>query len=145
MKYPPCSRNFTGVELKHAEVTKTLIGVFYEVYRKLGYGFLERVYGNAMTLGAGKLGLEIVREYPIRIHYEGSVIGEYQADLVVNNAVIAELKACRGIAPEHEAQLLNYLKASRFEVGLLFNFGPEPQYRRMVYDNSRKGGLAWIK
>jgi len=91
------------VQFKHAEITKALIGLYYQVYRTLGYGFLERVYGNAMTVAGRKLGLEIVQEAPLPVHFEGSVIGEYHADLLVNHAVIAELKACRTLAPAHEA------------------------------------------
>jgi GxxExxY protein len=147
LKYPRPPRNNIGMkplpELKHAEITGPLIELFYQVYRSLGYGFLERVYGNAMDIAGRKVGLEMAREVPILVHFEGTVIGEYHADLVVNHAVIAELKAVKALAPEHEAQLLNYLKATRFEVGLLFNFGPKPQYKRMIYENGRKGSLSW--
>ena len=133
------------MKLKHADITDAVIGLFYHVYRTLGYGFLEKVYGNAMALAGRKIGLEILQEEPIRVYFEGSVVGKYEADLIVNGAVIAELKACKNLAQEHEAQLLNYLKASRFEVGLLLNFGPAPQFKRMIYDNEKKGSLSWLK
>ena len=133
------------MQLKHEEITRKLIGLYFQVYGALGYGFLEQVYRNAMAMAGRKAGLEIAQEVPIRVQFEGSIIGEYKADLVVNQAVIAELKACQTLAPAHEAQLLNYLKASRFEVGLLLNFGPKPQYKRMIYDNNRKGSLSWIR
>jgi len=133
------------VQLKHEEITRKLIGLYFQVYGALGYGFLEQVYRNAMAMAGRKAGLEMAQEVPIRVQFEGSIIGEYKADLVVNQAVIAELKACQTLAPAHEAQLLNYLKASRFEVGLLLNFGPKPQYKRMIYDNNRKGSLSWIR
>ena len=133
------------MQLKHEEITRKLIGLYFQVYGALGYGFLEQVYRNAMAMAGRKAGLEMAQEVPIRVQFEGSIIGEYKADLVVNQAVIAELKACQTLAPAHEAQLLNYLKASRFEVGLLFNFGPKPQYKRMIYDNNRKGSLSWIR
>jgi GxxExxY protein len=132
-------------ELKHANVTGPLIELFYQVYLSLGYGFSERVYSNAMVIAGRKLGLDIAQEVPIRVYFEGSVIGEYHTDMLVNNSVIVELKACRVLALEHEAQLLNYLKATPYEVGFLLNFGPQPQYKRMVYENSRKGNMSWIK
>jgi GxxExxY protein len=131
-------------DLKHADITGPLIEVFYQVYRSLGYGFLERVYGRAMAIMGRKHGLEIVREAPIRVHFEGVLIGKYRADLVVNDAVIVEIKACKVLLAEHEAQLLNYLKATRYEVGLLFNFGPKPEFQRRIFENSRKGSLDWI-
>jgi GxxExxY protein len=149
VKWPEWERNILIVkplpDLKHADITGPLIEIFYQVYRSLGYGFLERVYCNAMAVAGRKLGFEIALESPIRVHFEGSVIGEYYADLLVNHAVIVELKACRALAVEHEAQLLNYLKATPYEVGLLLNFGPKAQYKRMVYENSRKGDMSWIK
>jgi GxxExxY protein len=131
-------------DLKHEEITGPLIELFYHVYRTLGYGFLEKVYAGAMIVAGQRLGLQIVDEVPIRVTFEGATVGEYHADLVVNDAVVVELKAARTLVPEHEAQLLNYLKATRYEVGFLFNFGPTPQYKRMAFDNSRKGGLSWL-
>jgi len=131
--------------LKHAETTKAIIGLFYQVYQTLGYGFLEDVYRKAMALAGRKLGLNADLKARIRIHFDGTVIGRYYPDLVVNDAVIVELKACKTLAPEHEAQLLNYLKASSFEVGLLLNFGPKAEFRRLVYDNDKKGNLSWIQ
>ena len=133
------------MELKHAETTGPLIELFFTVYRTLGYGFLEAVYGNAMMVAGKKLGLDIQKKVPICVTFEGVVVGRYEADLVVNNVVIAELKAVRELCPEHEAQLLNYLKATNYEVGVLFNFGPKPRYKRMVFENERKGNLSWIK
>jgi GxxExxY protein len=132
-------------ELRHAETTRLLIQAFYQVYNALGYGFLERVYQNSMAIAARKLGLRIDPQVPIRIHFEGELVGEYVADLLADNAVLVELKAVREIAEEHEAQLLNYLKATPYEVGLLLNFGPNPEVKRKILDNSRKGSLAWIK
>jgi GxxExxY protein len=131
-------------ELLHAEVTALLIQAFYQVYRELGYGFLERVYENAIAIAARNLGLEIRQQIPIRVHYKGIVVGEYSADLLANNVVIAELKATKALLEEHEAQLLNYLKATPYQVGLLLNFGPKPQHKRKVYENQRKGDLSWL-
>ena len=106
---------------------------------------LERVYLNAMRIEGRKAGLDIVQDVEIRVHYEGHIVGKYEADLVAGNAVIVELKAARELAPEHEAQILNYRKATPYEVGMLFNFGPKPRCQRFVFDNTRKGSLNWIK
>ena len=133
------------IEAKHKALTKRIIGVFYTVYNTLGYGFLEKVYENALAIELRKLGLKVEQQARIAVYYAGQVVGEYYADLLINDTVILELKATRTIAPEHEAQLLNYLKATPYEVGLLLNFGPEPQIKRKTYDNERKGDLGWVK
>lgn len=133
---------FTG---KHAALTDRIIGAFYAVYNRLGYGFTEKVYENALALELRKLGLQVEQQKPIKVYYDGQVVGEYFADIVVNEAVILELKAVRRFLKEHEAQLLNYLKATTVEVGMLLNFGPESDVRRKVYDNDRKGSLIWIE
>lgn len=129
--------------IKHAELTDRILTAFYAVYRALGYGFLEKVYGAALKLELEKAGLQVVVEQAVPVFYAGRLIGEYFADLVVANLVIIELKAVRVLAPEHEAQLLNYLKATTYEVGMLLNFGPSPQVKRKLYDNIRKRGLGW--
>ena len=126
---------------KHTALTKQIIGIFYEVYTALGHGFLEKVYENAMALRLRKAGFNVTQQQPIRVFFDGEVIGEYFADLVVDNLIIVELKAAKDLAEEHEAQLLNYLKASTYEVGLLFNFGPHPKFSRKAYDNSNKPNL----
>jgi GxxExxY protein len=130
---------------KHSDITEKIINAFYTVYNTLGYGFLEKVYRNAMAIELGKLGLTVVPEAPIQVYYGGQLVGEYFADLLVAGAVIVELKARRQVTEEHVAQLLNYLKATPYEVGLLLNFGPKPQVKRKAFDNSRKGTLAWVK
>jgi GxxExxY protein len=131
-------------ELIHAGITGPLLDAFFEVYRELGYGFLERVYANALAIAARDRGLEIRQQVPIRVHYKGLLIGEYAADLVANGLVITELKAARALADEHQAQLLNYLRATPYEVGLLLNFGPKAEFKRMVFENSRKGSPTWL-
>jgi GxxExxY protein len=133
------------MDYKHTEITEKIINAFYQVYNTLGYGFLEKVYRNAMTIELRKLGLAVTPEAPITVYYQGQVVGEYFADLLVAEAIIVELKAVRQLAGEHEAQLLNYLKATPYEVGLLFNFGPKPGLKRKAYDNDRKGSMDWIK
>jgi GxxExxY protein len=110
----------------------------------LGYGFLEKVYEKAMVIELTKLGLEVVPQAGIHVYYAGQKVGEYHADLLVADRVIVELKAARALSQEHEAQLLNYLKAT-YKVGLLLHFGPKPDIKRKVYDNERKGSLGWIK
>jgi GxxExxY protein len=123
---------------KYRELTEKIIGVFYNVYNNLGYGFLEKVYENAMMLDFNKEDISVVSQYPIKVLYEGEIVGEYVADILVDGKVIVEIKAVRNLASEHEAQLLNYLKATDKEVGLLLNFGPKPEIKRKVFDNFRK-------
>ncbi|MFQ6101988.1 MAG: GxxExxY protein [Anaerolineae bacterium] len=130
---------------KHSDLTEKIIGAFFTVYGRLGYGFSEKVYENALVLELRKLGLEVEQQKRITVYYDGQVVGEYLADIVVEGIVIVELKAVRQLSKEHEAQLLNYLKATMVEVGLLLNFGPKAEFKRKVYDNDRKGSLAWIK
>lgn len=124
--------------MKHEELTDKIIGAFYTVYNTLGYGFLEKVYENALALELRKSGFQVATQYPINVYYHGQVVGDYSADLLVEEQVIVELKAVRNILPEHEAQLLNYLNATRCEVGLLLNFGHKPQIKRKVFDNEQK-------
>ena len=132
------------MEGKHADVTDRVLKAFYAVYNGLGYGFLEKVYERAMVIELRKAGVQVVPQAEIVVLYDGQAVGEYQADLLVEDAVLVEVKATASLAPEHEAQLLNYLKATRYEVGLLLNFGPKPQVKRKVYDNERKGDLRWV-
>ena len=108
------------------------------MYNRLGYGFLEKVYENAMIIEFKKDGVPAVPQYGIQVVYEGEIVGEYYADILVDGKVIVEIKAARGLAEEHEAQLLSYLKATDIEVGLLLNFGPKPEIRRKAFDNTRK-------
>ncbi|MBM3149344.1 MAG: GxxExxY protein [Chloroflexi bacterium] len=133
------------MEAKHKDITELIIQAFYTVYNTLGYGFLEKVYQNALVIELRRLGLEVIPEAPIKVYYNGQVVGEYFADLLVAGVVLVEIKAVRTLAPEHEAQLLNYLKATPYEVGLLLNFGPKPEFKRKVYDNELKGGLSWVR
>jgi len=125
-------------DAKYKELTKKIIGVFYKVYNQLGYGFLEKVYENAMMVELKKESIPALAQCPIKVSYDGTVVGEYFADILVDGKVISEIKASRGLPLESEAQLLNYLKATDMEVGLLLNFGPAPQIKRKVFDNYRK-------
>ncbi|MBP1693340.1 MAG: hypothetical protein H6Q37_1223 [Chloroflexi bacterium] len=132
-------------EGKHSILTGKIIGAFFSVYNHLGYGFSEKVYENALALELRKLKLEVQQQVPIDVYYEGQVVGEYLADIIVDQLVMVELKAAKQISDEHEAQLLNYLKATTVEVGLLLNFGPKAQHVRKVYDNDHKGSLSWVR
>ena len=122
----------------HKEITSEIIAAFYAVYNILGYGFLEKVYENALILELRKKGLTVKKQVPIKVKYEGQIIGEYFADLFVEDKVIVELKAVEKIISVHNAQLLNYLKATEMEVGLLLNFGPKAEFKRKIFTNHRK-------
>jgi GxxExxY protein len=139
------SEESTMTDGKHADLTETIIGAFYRVYNTLGYGFNEKVYENALALELRKLGLTVEKQKEIHVYYDGQIVGNYAVDLLVNGLVTLELKAARELCEDHEAQLLNYLKATRIEVGLLFNFGIEPKIKRKVFDNDRKGSLSWTE
>ena len=124
--------------MKHKELTEQIIKIFFTVYNTLGYGFLEKIYENAMMIEFRKAVISAVSQSPIKVLYEDEIIGEYYADILVDDKIIVEIKATKSLALEHEAQLLNYLKATNVEVGLLLNFGPEPEIKRKVFDNFRK-------
>jgi GxxExxY protein len=126
---------------KHSELTERVIAAFYDVYNSLGYGFLEKVYENSLAIELRARGLAVQQQKPIQIYYREQIVGEYVADMVVDGVVLLEIKAARALAEEHEAQLLNYLKATPYEVGLLLNFGPKPEVRRKAYNNDRKPNL----
>jgi GxxExxY protein len=125
-------------DFKHKELTDTIIKIFYEVYNSLGYGFLEKVYENAMKIELEKRGIPSACQSPINVYYKKTLVGEYCADILVDDKVIVEIKAAKHLVAENEAQLLNYLKATDIEVGLLLNFGINPEVKRKAFDNSRK-------
>ncbi|MBL7062618.1 MAG: GxxExxY protein [Anaerolineae bacterium] len=120
------------------EITGAIIKAFYTVYNALGYGFLEKVYENALVHELAEQGLRVRQQMPIQVYYDGISVGEYFADLAVEDCVIVELKAAESLRPEHTAQLINYLKATDVEVGLLLNFGPKPAFARKIFTNDRK-------
>jgi len=127
---------------KHEDVTQRIIGVFFDVYNELGYGFLESVYREAMAIALESGGLRVEKEFSLEARFRGQVVGVFKADLLVNGCVIVELKALKELGSTHEAQTLNYLRAGVLEVALLLNFGPEPQIRRLAFSNDRKGRSA---
>ena len=126
------------MDLLHKDITDKIIKAFYKVYNELGYGFLEKVYENALLLELIAMGLYVEKQKPIKVFYNESIVGEYFADLIVNNYVIIELKAAETLVEEHELQLINYLKATEIEVGLLLNFGKKPQFKRKLFTNDKK-------
>ena len=125
-------------DFKYKELTEKIIEIFYRVYNKLGYGFLEKVYENAMMIELKKENISAVPQSAIKVLYEGGIVGEYFADILISDKIILEIKAAKNIAEEHEAQLLNYLKATNKEVGLLLNYGPKPNFKRKAFDNTRE-------
>jgi GxxExxY protein len=122
----------------HSELTEKIIAVFYEVYNELGHGFLESVYAEAMSRALRSTGLTVEREVCLNVWFRGEPLAQFRADLLVNHLVLIELKAVKTLEPVFEAQLLNYLRATEIEVGLLLNFGPRPIVRRLVFSNERK-------
>jgi GxxExxY protein len=124
--------------LMHENLTGQIIKAFYNVYNELGYGFLEKVYEKSLALELESIGLRVGRQRPINVFYLGRPVGDYYADLIVEGLVIIELKCAEALCEAHEAQLLNYLKATNVEVGLLLNFGPKPAFRRKIFTNDKK-------
>ena len=124
--------------MKHSQITENIIKAFYKINNTLGYGFLEKVYENAMVIELRKMGLLVSQQKRIKVYYENEEVGDYYADLFVNNSVIVELKAAKSLCEEHETQLINYLKATDIEVGLLLNFGKKAEFKRKIFSNDKK-------
>jgi GxxExxY protein len=122
----------------HQELTKNIIGVYYDVYNELGYGFLEKVYHKAMLIELHKRGYVIESEKKLNVYYKNEIVGEYVPDIIINESVIVELKCVEYLIETHENQLLNYLKATNCEVGLILNFGKDPQLIRKIFTNDLK-------
>jgi GxxExxY protein len=132
-------------EGKHSELTGRILGAFFQLHKEMGYGFSEKVYQAALALLLEEFGIRVQQQVPLRVYFHGKVVGEYIADMLINDVVLLELKAIEKLTSAHDAQLLNYLKATEIEVGLLLNFGPQAEFHRKIYDNARKGSLSWIK
>ena len=139
------TENRKKFEGKHSDLTGKILGAFFQLHKEMGFGFSEKVYQAAFAILLKELGLVVEQQKPIRVYFHNKVVGEYVADMVVNDIVLLELKAIEKLADVHSAQLLNYLKSTEIEVGLLLNFGPQAEFRRKIYDNSRKGSLKWTK
>lgn len=125
--------------LKHGEKTEIILKIYYDVYNELGHGFLERVYQNAMYLALLEMGFKVETQKRIKVWFRGKEVGEYFADIVVDDVIILELKSAASLCEEHELQLVNYLRATEIEVGLLLNFGKEPEFKRKMWVNDKKG------
>ena len=126
------------MELLHKNITDIILKSYYKVFNNLGYGFLEKVYENALFYELKKQGLVCEKQKPIKVYYDEIQVGEYYADIIVNECIIIELKADETLAEEHEFQLINYLKATDIEVGLVLNFGKNPQFKRKIFTNNKK-------
>jgi GxxExxY protein len=124
--------------LRHSVTTQKIIGVFFEVYNELGAGFLESVYAEAMAVALSQCGLALEREKALAVRLRGRIIGKFRADLVVEGTVLVEVKACAQLQSIHQAQVLNYLRATMLEVGLILNFGPRAQFKRLLFDDNHK-------
>ncbi len=122
----------------HSETTEQIIQAYYHVYNTLGFGFIEKIYENSLAITLRKRGFEVLQQEPVAVYFEGEFVGEYFADLVVDRKVIIELKSVETFHNRHEVQLLNYLRATPIEVGLLMNFGEKPEFKRRVFTNDRK-------
>ena len=124
--------------LEHGELTEKLIGIFFAIHNELGHGFLESVYKQAFSVVPAENGIFFERQIAIPVWFHGKQIGEFRADILADRKVLIELKTGREVEPAWEKQLLNYLRATDVEVGLLFNFGPSAQFRRYVFENNKK-------
>jgi len=127
-----------NADLKYFALTQQIIGIYYDVYNELGSGFLESVYQKSLAFALESAGLKVCSRIDIPVWFRGHRVGQFEGDLLVEKCVLLELKAARALGSAHQAQLLNYLRATEIEVGLLLNFGPKPEFRRVAYDNSRK-------
>lgn len=125
----------------HKSITDAILKVFYDVYNELGYGFLEKVYQNAMYFELKSLGYKVEAQKQIKVYFKKQLVGEYYSDLLVEDKVIVELKATELLMNVHVAQIMNYLKATLIEIGLLINFGEEPEFKRLYYSNDRKSNI----
>ena len=122
----------------YSEITDKIINSFYKVYNVLGYGFLEKVYENAFIIELKSSGFKVLQQQNIKVYYENQVVGDYFADIIVNDLIILEIKAAEGLRDENKAQLINYLKATNKQVGFLFNFGKKPDFKRAIFSNERR-------
>src|SRR5581483_3460303 len=122
-------------QLKYGELSSSILKIFYEVYNELGHGFLESVYRKSMAIALSDQGISVASEVPVPVFFRERIVGEFRADLLVEDKIILELKSARTLEPSHEAQLLHYLRSTEVELGLLLNFGIRPQFRRLLFDN----------
>jgi GxxExxY protein len=136
------SKKFEG---KHSELTGKILGAFFQLHKELGFGFSERVYESALEVLLTELDMIVERQKEICVYYHGRVVGVFKTDMIVDGVVLLEIKSVEKLIDAHDAQLLNYLKATELEVGFLLNFGRQAEFHRKIYDNPRKGSLSWTK
>ncbi|MFA4957940.1 MAG: GxxExxY protein [Candidatus Methanoperedens sp.] len=122
----------------HSEITDKIINSFYKVHNTLGYGFLEKVYENALVIELKRADMNVLQQQNIKVFYENQIVGDYYADLIVNDRIILEIKAAENLRADNRAQLINYLKATDKEIGLLLNFGKSAEFQRVIFTNDRK-------
>ncbi len=132
------SKATDGQQFKHGQLTQKIIRVFFEVYNELGHGFLESVYAKSLELALNSTGTKAVRKIDIPVRFRGHDVGNFEGDMLVEDCILLELKTARALDASHTAQLLNYLRATNIEVGLLLNFGLRPEFKRLIFDNPRK-------
>jgi GxxExxY protein len=130
---------------RHADISKKLLDCFYDVYHELGLGFLEAVYGRALAIALTQARVPFRRDFNVPVFFRGIPVGAYKADFLVADEIIVELKAARAIDPVHVAQLVNYLRGSRVELGYILNFGPKPSYKRFIFSNGRKSSCGHLR
>ena len=130
------------MQLLHYDLTEKIIGVFYDVYRELGSGFLERICQSAMVIALREAGLTVLEGVSYPVHFRGQLLGTFRPDIVVNDLVLVEIKSKSALHPHDEAQAINYLRVSHLEVALIMNFGPKPEHNRRVLTNDRKTGIT---
>jgi GxxExxY protein len=122
----------------YSELSDNIINCFYKVYNTLGFGFLEKIYQKSLEIELRKNGLMFESQYPVKVYYDNSIVGEYYADIFIESKIIVEIKAIEILVKESELQLINYLKSTNVEVGLLLNFGKKPEVKRRVFTNNKK-------
>ncbi len=137
----PIDVDLGSAEFLHGELTHRILVTFFAVYNELGAGFLESVYRVALSRALQEEGLRVEQEWPVDVFFTHAVVARFHADLVVDQRLVLQLKAVRTLLPEHNAQLIHYLRATTFEVGLLLNFGKSPEFKRLVYSNGHKKSI----
>jgi GxxExxY protein len=127
--------------LIHKSITDSILKAYYNVYNELGSGFLEKVYQNSMFFELKSFGLKVEAQKQIQVYFKNQLVGDFYSDLLIEDKVIVELKATEFLMDIHTAQIMNYLKATPIEVGMLLNFGEEPEFKRVIYTNDRKTNI----
>jgi GxxExxY protein len=128
--------------LRHSELSKKIIAAAYAVHKELGYGFVEKVYKNALAIELQEAGIKCNVEVPLKVLYHEKTVGDYYADMIVEDKIIVEVKAVSDLEPIHEVQLVNYLKATGLQIGLLINFGQSVKVKRRIFGYDTDADLS---